>query len=135
MYLYIKTADRASVEVALLDELGQAVVKIKQPSKFQHSEKLLGLIERVTGGSKGLKALKGIVVVKGPGGFTVLRVGATTANILGWRLGIPIWGFAGRDGGQSVLKEISENFQTIIKKKPLKIVIPEYGREPNITFS
>lgn len=43
----------------------------------------------------------------GPGSFTGIKMGVTAANIFNWALG---------------------------KKKPDELILPEYGREPNITL-
>ena len=45
-------------------------------------------------------------VNKGPGSFTGIKIGVTIANVLNWALG---------------------------KKKISELVVPDYGREPNIT--
>ena len=53
-----------------------------------HSEKLLNLIEEVCSGS--LKLLQGVAVSIGPGSFTGLRIGLSTAKGLCYGLGIPL---------------------------------------------
>ncbi len=70
--------------------------------------------------------LTGIVVFKGPGSFTSLRIGITVANTLSDSLGIPIAGSDGEDwieDGLSMLQN-DENDQ---------LVMPEYGGHANIT--
>ena len=53
-----------------------------------HSEKLLTLIDAVCRGS--LKMLQGVAVSIGPGSFTGLRIGLSTAKGLCFGLGIPL---------------------------------------------
>lgn len=53
-----------------------------------HSEKLLTLIDEVCGGS--FKSLQGVAVSIGPGSFTGLRIGLSTAKGLCCGLGIPL---------------------------------------------
>jgi tRNA threonylcarbamoyladenosine biosynthesis protein TsaB len=70
--------------------------------------------------------LKGLIVFTGPGSFTGLRIGATVANTIAFTKNIPIVGTNGDDWfnqGQQRLKANQNDVQ----------VIPEYGREPNIT--
>lgn len=70
--------------------------------------------------------LKGIGVMKGPGSFTGLRIGMTVLNTIADAMHIPIVGVSGDEWQQEALKllESGENHQ---------IVLPEYGREANIT--
>ena len=68
----------------------------------------------------------------GPGGFTALRIGVVTANVLAYALNVPVIGLN--------LTEFSNNEEliakTMTKLKSTKtggVVMPEYGREPNIS--
>lgn len=70
--------------------------------------------------------LTGIVVFKGPGSFTGLRIGATTGNAVAYAKELPIVGTTGEDwlyDGLALIG-IGENHGQ---------VVPEYGAEPNIT--
>lgn len=75
---------------------------------------------------KKLGDLEGIVIFKGPGSFTGLRIGVTVANALASSLGIPIVSASGKNWVQEGIKklQLAENEQ---------IVLPEYGSAPNIT--
>lgn len=68
----------------------------------------------------------GLVVFKGPGSFTGLRISATVFNTLAYANSIPIVGTTGDDWQEAGLKRLaaSENDE---------IVMPEYGGEANIT--
>lgn len=70
--------------------------------------------------------LDGIGVYKGPGSYTGLRIGITVANTLADSLNIPICGKTG-DNWQS---EAIDALESSVNEK---IVLPEYGSEPNIT--
>ncbi|MBU1082942.1 tRNA (adenosine(37)-N6)-threonylcarbamoyltransferase complex dimerization subunit type 1 TsaB [Patescibacteria group bacterium] len=76
--------------------------------------------------------LKWIVVNLGPGSFTGLRVGVSTANTLGYGLNIAVIGKANLDG------EITDRIEALFKLKTLvkkfKQVLPHYGRPPRITL-
>lgn len=68
----------------------------------------------------------GLVVYKGPGSFTGLRISATVFNTLAYANAIPIVGISGDDwqaAGERRLA-LGENDE---------IVVPEYGGEANIT--
>ncbi len=73
-----------------------------------------------------IEELGGIVVYKGPGSFTGLRIGATVANTIAYSLDIPIVG----SGGDAWLKS---GIGRIIAGDNDHVVMPHYGAEPHIT--
>ncbi len=75
---------------------------------------------------KKLNNLEGIVVFKGPGSFTGLRIGISVANALAAGLERPIVGAEGDNWPQKGIEELS-------KGQNHKIVTPEYGALPNVT--
>ncbi len=75
----------------------------------------------------GLKDLEAIGVMQGPGSFTGLRIGITVCNTLARQMSLPIVG-----------QNLSENWQNLAIDRlkigeDQKIVMPDYGSEPNIT--
>lgn len=54
-----------------------------------HSERLVPLIEEVTSGD--LTVVRGIALAAGPGSFTGLRIGLSTAKGLAYGLGVPLY--------------------------------------------
>ncbi|MBI3494707.1 tRNA (adenosine(37)-N6)-threonylcarbamoyltransferase complex dimerization subunit type 1 TsaB [Candidatus Saccharibacteria bacterium] len=70
--------------------------------------------------------LTGLIVFRGPGSFTGLRIGITVLNTLADSLSIPIVGEVGDDWQRAGIERI-KNEQTD------KIVLPEYGSPPHIT--
>jgi tRNA threonylcarbamoyladenosine biosynthesis protein TsaB len=70
--------------------------------------------------------IEGIVVYKGPGSFTGLRIGISVANALADGLAAPIVGTNGSDW-------IEQGMQLLGKGENEHIVLPEYGALPHIT--
>jgi len=70
--------------------------------------------------------LNGIVIYKGPGSFTGLRIGIAFANTLSYSLNIPIIGSSGDDWVVSGIKEL-------LNHKNDKTIVPEYGADVHIT--
>lgn len=70
--------------------------------------------------------LTGLIVYKGPGSFTGLRIGITVANTMAYSLHIPIVGTQGDNWVREGLKKLSNHANDMI-------VMPEYGSEANIT--
>lgn len=73
-----------------------------------------------------LEDLKGIVVFRGPGSFTGLRISATVANTLSYALSVPIVGTTGEGWFKLGLGRLD-------KQENDTQVIPEYGADANIT--
>jgi tRNA threonylcarbamoyladenosine biosynthesis protein TsaB len=70
--------------------------------------------------------LKGLIVFRGPGSFTGLRIGITVMNTLADSLKIPIVGET-NDGWQQT------GTQRLSSGDIDKVVLPEYGSPPHIT--
>ena len=91
MYLIIDTAT-SRLSLALLDDQ-ELIGELTWWSKQNHTAELIPslnyLLDRA---GIGLDALRGIIVAKGPGSFTGLRVGVTTAKGLAISKDIPVVG-------------------------------------------
>ena len=132
MILIINTAQADQLEVILAKSRDDFKIK-KLTGQYQQAQQLLPAISEILSDSKkSLSDLKGLGVVSGPGGFTALRIGAVTANTLAYALKVPVVGLT--------LEEFSDHQdlidQVLIKLKDAKIgaiVLPAYGREPNIS--
>ena len=70
--------------------------------------------------------IKGIVVYKGPGSFTGLRIGAAVANALAYGLKAPVIAAKGDDW-------IKDGTRGLAQDKGQHIVIPDYGSDPKTT--
>lgn len=76
--------------------------------------------------SKGasMQDLDSIIVLKGHGSFTGLRIGVSVANALGYGLGIPMVG---------LLVDEWELRVQIVSPDNFRPVAPDYGADPHIT--
>lgn len=97
---------------------------------YAHKELSASILQQISNILKEVdcqaKDLTGIVVYKGPGSFTGLRIGITTANTLAFSLGIPLVGTTGENWQKLGTEGLTKNLNN-------KIVIPFYGGEANIT--
>lgn len=108
--LYINTSDSEKIFVSLsrdknIDDISLVI------KRGEMSNKLLRTIEKILDKSA-IKTdkLDGILVYLGPGPYTSLRVGISTANTLGYVLNIPIYGIK-KD------EDFSEALQSLSRKK------------------
>lgn len=88
---------------------------------------LLGFLEeQLQSQNKSWHDVSGLVVFKGPGSFTGLRIGITVFNTLAHTNHWPIVGTQGEDWREVGIQRLAngENDQ---------LVLPEYGGEANIT--
>lgn len=107
--------------------------KIEEQGEFEQSERLLPLVDKLLRKNKiMLDDLSGIIVVSGPGGFTSVRIGAVTANTLGFVLGIPVAGVP-KLAGTTLQELVKEGLKKLKEVKVGEMVMPFYGAEPNIT--
>lgn len=72
--------------------------------------------------------LDGIVVYKGPGSFTGLRIGISVANALAYSLDISIIGTTGDDW-------VKEGLSKVLTGHNQNVVLPEYGGPAHTTVS
>lgn len=118
-------------QIALYDILGKRIDQYEWPARFSQSEELLQKVDALLCKNHLHKEdLRGIMVNRGPGSYTGVRVGVTTANLLAFSLDIPIHGFKDEEIDSArmvaVLQSSSEFSQP---------VIPYYDRPPHITQS
>lgn len=133
MLLLINTCDDNKIIIGLSD--GQKVLNKKSvQSNFCHIEKILPLINLfLTKNKIKLSDLTGIIVAKGSGGFSSVRIGVATANALSLVLGIPAVGVRINSAAANSLGFLlNTGVRYLRNDKRTKVVIPEYDREPNI---
>lgn len=127
MILAIKT-DQPQAELYLFGTDSQEVDREVWEAGRQLSQQILikiqDLLER---NDKKLDDLTGLIVFKGPGSFTGLRIGISVANTLAYGNNIPVVGTKGDNWITRGLNELAAG------AKPGQVVLPEYGAGPNIT--
>jgi len=130
MILLINTADQGSIVVALV-KAGKIVSFEDDATPHHGAGKILFAIERLLKEQKA--SLKGIVVVSGPGAFTAVRLGVVIANTIAWSLHIPTIGV--KRTAFTTLVDLGAKSTSLMKRaKKGKLVVPYYGKEPNITL-
>lgn len=125
--LYLNTADKI-IKMGLIEDNKSKFIEFEQNNDL--AESLSEKIEKFLNENKAdFKDLTCLSVFRGPGGFTSLRIGIVTINTMAYLLKIPVI-------------EIAQNQENapvnIIRKKLSKkdfksMVLPFYGKEPNIT--
>lgn len=132
MILIINTANETKVFIALISDT-KLIFQKSFSAPFRQAEKLLVAIDKMLVSTKAsLPDLKGVAVVAGPGPFTALRIGVVTANTLAWSLKIPVVDIKMNEfRGNDDLAALATKKIKVQKKRG--IVLPFYGKEPNIT--
>ena len=125
MILVLRT-DKPEAEIGLFDGSNQVAYETwqahRQLAETIH-KKINGLL---TAQGRTLGDISGIVVYRGPGSFTGLRIGVSVANALAYAQDVPIAAATGEDWIQTGIKEL-ENAPA---KRP---VVPEYGAPAAVT--
>ncbi len=127
MYLYINTA-KLDAEIGLLNDKCEVEVLHSWQGSHNQTETLIEEIDNllkehsIIGGG-----IKGIIVSKGHGSYTDIRIGVTSANSLALSWNVPIWGIVNCSAND---KEMIKN---IIATKSNFPVIPKYQNPPHIT--
>jgi tRNA threonylcarbamoyladenosine biosynthesis protein TsaB len=126
MHLGIRT-DNPTAELTLQTESGETIEVYRWEAGRQLSDQLLEAIKALLQRhGRSWSDVKGLVVFRGPGSFTGLRIGATVANAIAYARDLPIVGTSGQawmtEGGQKL--RLGQNDVQ---------AIPLYGSEPNIT--
>lgn len=124
MILTIRT-DKPEAEIGLFDDQKQIAYETWQAHR-QLAETINKKI-RDTLALQGLtlQQIEGIVVYKGPGSFTGLRIGLSVANALAYSLEIPI--IATADSW------IESGIKSLLTGQSDKVALPEYGSPVHTT--
>lgn len=134
MILLINTAQQNQTTIGLIKS-SSFIAKKTWTSKFHQSEKLLPEIDKLfKKGKNNLTQLKGIIVVNGPGSFSAVRIGVSTANALSYALKIPAAAVKLTEF-ESLDELIKIGEKRLKRVKQPQIIEPFYSKEPNITKS
>ena len=126
MFLIINTINNDKFLIAL--SKGDELIKKTIPAKYKQTERLLPAVHESLNKNKiHLKNLKGIIVAKGPGSFTALRVGVVTANTLGFALRVPVNGMKAEEF-EDLEGLVKKGNRRIKRAKTGKIVKPFYSK-------
>jgi len=119
--------DKPDAEIGLYEDTKQLRYETWLAHR-QLAETLHGKIdELLKSQQKTLQDVQGVIVFKGPGSFTGLRIGLTVANALAYSLNVPI--VADEDPNW-----LEKGLTRLAKGENEKITVPEYGALPHITL-
>lgn len=125
MILTIRT-DKPEAEIGLYDSDKKLSYETWQAHRELAETIHKKIDELLNKSSNSLGDLEGIVVFKGPGSFTGLRIGLSVANALAYALEVPIVACDGDDW-------IADGLQKLQAGENDKIALPEYGSPPHVT--
>jgi tRNA threonylcarbamoyladenosine biosynthesis protein TsaB len=126
MYVLTIKTDSPEAEIVLYKD-SQRVAYEKWAAHRQLAATIHQKIEEIISREQiSLSDISGLVVYRGPGSFTGLRIGITVANALADSLNVPIMGTTGGAWDAEGLTRLTSGQND-------KIVLPEYGAPPRIT--
>ena len=125
--LTIRT-DKPEAEVGIYDMSGKQLSYYTWLAHRQLSSTLLGVIrDELAKHDATFDDIASVLIFRGPGSFTGLRIGITVANTLAYSLAVPIVGIADeQDWLERGLRKLQGGGND-------KLVLPEYGAEAHIT--
>jgi tRNA threonylcarbamoyladenosine biosynthesis protein TsaB len=125
LLLSIRT-DKPEAELGLYEK-GKQLSYIKWQAHRDLSVTLPGKIEEILNKSSiNYDDIDGLVVFKGPGSFTGLRIGLSAANAMAYSLGLPIVSAAGEDWLEAGTRKLRAGENE-------KIAVPEYDAPAKTT--
>jgi tRNA threonylcarbamoyladenosine biosynthesis protein TsaB len=126
MFILTIRTDNPEAEIGLYDGQKQLVYEKWEAHRELAETINKKIIDVLMKGDVRLHQLQGIVVFKGPGSFTGLRIGITVGNALAYSLKIPI---------VATLDEtwLEMGIGRLLENQNETIAMPEYGAAPHIT--
>ncbi len=123
--LSIRT-DKPEAEIGLYDDALELSYLKWQAERELSKTILLRLSKELAKQKLELKEIEGLVIYKGPGSFTGLRIGFSVANALAYGLDIAIV-------SESKPDWVMRGINRLKRGDNEKIAVPEYGAAPHIT--
>lgn len=125
LILTIRT-DKPEAEIGLFQDGVKLAYSTWQAHRQLAETIHLKIKELLESQNRSLSDVSGIVVFKGPGSFTGLRIGLSVANALAYGLQVPIMSATGSGW-------LEEATSALRHGKDERISLPEYGSPPHIT--
>lgn len=127
MLILVIRTDRPEAELGIFDDNNDRPAYVTWLADRQLAETLHLKIKTLLESQKlSLQDLQGIMVFKGPGSFTGLRIGLSVANALADGLKLPIIAETGDNWIANGLGRIKQGDND-------RLALPEYGAPPHIT--
>ncbi|MCL5410943.1 MAG: tRNA (adenosine(37)-N6)-threonylcarbamoyltransferase complex dimerization subunit type 1 TsaB [Patescibacteria group bacterium] len=133
MFLAIDAADAVKTRLYLLDNNFVLNKKVENERRHNLSEKLLDDVDKLLkSGGANKKSILGIFVHRGPGSYTGLRIGLSTANFIAYSLNVPIVGYEGDIENDNIINKL----RAALERQGYGFkasVVPFYKMPPHIT--
>lgn len=126
MIITIRT-DKPEAEIGLYDGTSQLSYHKWEADRRLAKELLTVIHEQLLAQKAEWAGISGVIVFEGPGSFTGLRIGITTADSIAYGNGVPIVGTQGDDWISTGLRRLAEGEND-------RLALPHYGAEANITL-
>lgn len=117
--------DKPEAEIGLYNDQAQLGYEVWQAHRALAETIHVKIREMLQNQGKALQDIEGIVVYKGPGSFTGLRIGLTVANTLAYSLQVPIVG--------QTDAWIEDGIDRLLAGESDDVALPEYGAPVHIT--
>lgn len=118
--------DKPEADIGLFEDHVKIADETWQAHRELSATLLTKLKELLEQNNKDWSDIEGIVIYKGPGSFTGLRIGFSVANTIAYSEGTPIVSSNTEDWQQSGIARLQNNENE-------KVALPEYGGEANTT--
>jgi len=133
MYFFLNNLKDGEIFMALADKKG-----IKDEILLKNHDRrinLLKIFDQLLKKNKiTVNKISGLIVVNGPGSFSGIRTALSLTNTISVLKKIPAVGIS-LDDAATNHDLINLGIKKISRTKKISLVLPDYGREPNITKS
>ncbi|MBI5467415.1 MAG: hypothetical protein HY975_04365 [Candidatus Kerfeldbacteria bacterium] len=131
MTLVIQTNTQGRLHVWICDDHGHILGHRQRVVQWHGAEFALGLVDRLLiACSLKPRQVRRVLVVRGPGAFSAVRIGLVLANTFGYVLNIPVRGVTTE---KKLSDKVIERLASQHAKFQKRSVRPWYGKEPNIS--